>query len=188
MNRAVFLVAVTLFHLASTGYAAEAPAPPTRAEVEAGMGLKSHGDRIRGQRDTTGDVVTAEQAADVVSTAVDLDVALAGRYLEGPLLPEKLQVFENTLVEAEDPRTYKLPWCGRFSIPFGLEVLRRVTEDSGLTARGHLLRYATSLSEPLLPVSEETREAGLGLTAESNLHHWVGYATLGVTAEPAGTN
>ena len=34
-------------------------------------------------------------------------------------------------------------------------------------------------SEPELPVSTETRENGLGYTAPSNFHHWVGYAAIG---------
>ena len=89
---------------------------------------------------------------------------------------------EYTLVDAGDVRRYTLPWCGRFSIPFGLELLRDLAAKTGLaTPEGHLLRTATSLSEPDLPVSQETLEAGLGFTAPSNLHHWVGYVTVGYT-------
>jgi len=77
-------------------------------------------------------------------------------------------------------RSYKLPWCGRFSVPFGLEMLRDLADKTGLEPpEGHFLRYATILSEPQLPVSQDTLEAGLGTTAPSNLHHWVGYATVG---------
>ena len=113
---------------------------------------------------------------------VDRDEHLAQEYLAGTLEADKLAGFEYTLVDQDDVRTYKLPWCGRFSIPFGLELLRDLAAKTDLaTPEGHFLRYATSLSEPQLPVSEETLEAGLGTTAPSNLHHWVGYATVGYT-------
>ena len=74
----------------------------------------------------------------------------------------------------------RLPWCGRFSVPFGLEVLRKVAlETEGAVPTGELLKYGTSLSGPELPVSAEARERGLGYTAPSNFHHWVGYASVG---------
>ena len=37
------------------------------------MGLRSEGDVVRGQRDTIGFVVTAEQAEDVITTAIRLE-------------------------------------------------------------------------------------------------------------------
>jgi len=114
--------------------------------------------------------------------AVDRDEQLALEHLAGTLEADKLAQFEYTMVDPEDVRSYKLPWCGRFSIPFGLELLRDLAAKTGLPApEGHFLRYATSLSEPQLPVSPETLDAGLGTTAPSNLHHWVGYATVGFT-------
>lgn len=114
---------------------------------------------------------------------VDRDVTLAKQHLEGALDALEFEALLTTLVDPEDPRTYRLPWCGRFSVPFGLEVLRQVAGMLGMNdPEGHLLRYATSISEPELPVTLATKEAGLGLTAPSNLHHWVGYVTVGVTA------
>ncbi len=116
--------------------------------------------------------------------AVDRDEGLAKKYLAGPLDAAKLAQFEYTLVDPNNVRTYTLPWCGRFSIPFGLELLRDLAAKTGLeTPEGHFLRYATSLSEPQLPVSQATLDAGLGTTAPSNLHHWVGYATVGFTSK-----
>ena len=111
--------------------------------------------------------------------AVARDLRLINEYLSGRLDPAKLHLLFETLV---DPGTldYRLPWCGRFSIPFGLEVLRKVAiSTEGETPHGSLLRYGTSLSEPELPVSSESRESGLGYTAPSNFHHWVGYAAVG---------
>ncbi len=113
------------------------------------------------------------------------DRGLATTYLEGALDPDRLQRFFATLVDPTDVHSYRLPWCGRFSIPFGLELLRKTAAATHAgTPTGSLLRYGTSLSDPVLPVSPATREAGLGFTAPSNLHHWVGYPAVGYLAPP----
>ncbi|MFC2144093.1 AmmeMemoRadiSam system protein B [Acidobacteriota bacterium] len=111
--------------------------------------------------------------------AVARDLQLVDENLSGPLESAKLHRLLETLV---DPETleYRLPWCGRFSIPFGLELLRKVSiATEGETPYGSLLRSGTSLSEAELPVSPASRESGLGYTAPSNLHHWVGYEAIG---------
>jgi len=117
--------------------------------------------------------------AQAYEQAVARDNGLARDHLEGALDPDKLHGLLETLVDPGD-LSYRLPWCGRFSIPFGLELLRKIAVESGeAIPEGTLLRYGTSLSEPELPVSAEARESGLGYTAPSNLHHWVGYAAIG---------
>jgi AmmeMemoRadiSam system protein B len=116
---------------------------------------------------------------DAYERAVSRDRRLADRYLEGPLTAAKLHGLLDTLVEPGD-LDYRLPWCGRFSVPFGLEVLRKVSlETEGRAPTGQLLDYGTSLEGPELAVSEQAREGGLGYTAPSNFHHWVGYAAIG---------
>ncbi len=45
----------------------------------------------------------------------------------------------------------------------------------------HLLQYGTSISEPEPVLLPETRSQGLGYTAASNLHHWVGFFSLAVS-------
>jgi len=112
--------------------------------------------------------------------AINRESFLIRRYLEGPLQSDRARGLLHELVDPEDLRSYRVPWCGRFVIPFGLELLRRTAELSGApTPVGYLLRYGTSLSEPQLAASAATRKAGLGTTAPSNLHHWVGYAAIG---------
>jgi AmmeMemoRadiSam system protein B len=112
--------------------------------------------------------------------ATGRDLELAREHLEGPLGAARVRGLLEALVEPENVRQYRIPWCGRFSIPVGLELLRRTAAKTGMPVPvGHLLRYGTSLSEPVLPVSEAVRERGLGFTAPSNLHHWVGYAAVG---------
>ena len=119
--------------------------------------------------------------------AVDRDVDLVQEHLEGPLDGARLRGFLGRLVDPDDPRVYRIPWCGRFSIPFGLEVVRRIAVRRGEPApAGQLLAYGTSLSDPLLEVSETTLASGLGTTAPANLHHWVGYASLAWWGRGAG--
>lgn len=112
--------------------------------------------------------------------AVARELELVRDHLEGPLDSARLEGFFEALVDPGDIRTSRIPWCGRFSIPVGLELLRRLAAKTGQPIpEGRLLRSGTSLSEPELPVSQAARDAGLGYTAPSNFHHWVGYASIG---------
>ena len=119
--------------------------------------------------------------------AVARDRELVSQYIAGPLQSTRLHGLLDHLVDPQNVETYRIPWCGRFSVPFGLETVRLTASALGMPVpEARLLRYGTSLSEPELPVSAATREEGLGYTAPSNLHHWVGYAAIGVVAG-AGT-
>ncbi len=118
--------------------------------------------------------------------AVARDRRLIHDHLEGPVESRRLESLFETLVDPADPHVYRIPWCGRFSVPFGLELVRRTAERLRLPMPvGHLLRYGTSISEPELPVSKATRDAGLGYTAPSNLYHWVGYGAVAYTLPEA---
>lgn len=207
------------------------------------MGLRSEGDVVRGQRDVTGFVVTADQAEDVISTAIRLEQdAIGERDQRLGLSPEhgfiggvcphddhlyaarayvhlteritaprvvligvfhaaRLWNLENVLV-FDDFENWHGPWGPVTVDPLREKILSGLGESSfvidnamhcrehSLAAKtgldnpeGHFLRYATSLSEPQLPVSQKTLDSGLGTTAPSNLHHWVGYATVGFTSD-----
>jgi AmmeMemoRadiSam system protein B len=114
--------------------------------------------------------------------AVARDLGLIRGHLEGPVEPERLRDLLHELVDREDVTRYRIPWCGRFSVPFGLETVRVLTERLGLgRPEGTLLRFGTSVSEPELAVSRASRDAGLGYTAPSNFHHWVAYGAVGYT-------
>ncbi len=113
--------------------------------------------------------------------AVERDRDMIGQYLVGPLSSDSQHGLLSLLVDEAYPQTYRIPWCGRFSIPFGIEVLRKLSEKQGLqTPTARLLRYGTSLEGPELEISDATRKAGLGLTAPSNLHHWVGFFSVAI--------
>lgn len=122
--------------------------------------------------------------ANAYRQGVDRDLSLIRDHLEGPIRSQALRELLYTLVEADDLRSYRIPWCGRFSIPFGLELVRQLAIAQGLaTPEGGLLGYGTSLSEPEPAVAQATRSAGLDYTAPSNLHHWVGFFSLGLSLQ-----
>jgi AmmeMemoRadiSam system protein B len=109
--------------------------------------------------------------------AVARDMDLARETLTGPVHPEGLREFLHTCVDSTDVTRYRLTWCGRFSIPFGLNVANRVSAAlTGRPLEGTLLDYGTSLSEISIDLE---LVPGLGVTAPNNLHHWVGYPALG---------
>ncbi len=95
--------------------------------------------------------------------------------IAGPLSVDKVRALYGVFVDPADPDSYRISWCGRFSIPFGMLVLRRAAEALGVGAPvGMPLAYATSVGAPELTL----REAGLGSTAPSNLYHFVGYPAV----------
>ncbi|MBZ5587826.1 MAG: AmmeMemoRadiSam system protein B [Acidobacteriia bacterium] len=107
--------------------------------------------------------------------ACDQDGRLLTGPLAGPITTGKVEQFFGTCVNPEQPSEYRLTWCGRFSIPFGMLVLERVTGFLGLpTPVGHPVAYGTSIGAPELPV----KELGMGATAPANLYHFVGYPAV----------
>jgi AmmeMemoRadiSam system protein B len=90
--------------------------------------------------------------------AVNRDIGLAEDHLCGPINGDKLRGFLHRCVDVEDVKQYEITWCGRFSVPFGLNVASRLTESlEGRMLDGTLLDYGSSVSEA----------------------SWVGYAAIG---------
>jgi AmmeMemoRadiSam system protein B len=107
------------------------------------------------------------------ATARDRDL-LTGPFA-GPVTTQKVRTLYETFVDPAGPDTYRLSWCGRFSIPFGMLLLRRTAEAMGLPPPvGMPVAYATSVGAPELRV----RAVGLGETAPANLYHFVGYPAV----------
>lgn len=100
------------------------------------------------------------------------DRALLTGPIAGPLEVEKIKTLFGTFVDPADPDTYRVSWCGRFSVPFGMLLIARTAKAMGLAAPvGMPIAYSTSIAGPELAV----RDSGMGSTAQSNLYHWVGY-------------
>ncbi len=119
-----------------------------------------------------------EGGVDSYVKACEQDRGLLRGPLAGAVTTAKAEQFFSTCVNPEQPAEYRLPWCGRFSIPFGLLLLERTTAALGLpTPVGHPLAYGTSISAPELKV----RDLGMGATAQANLYHFVGYPAVAYT-------
>ena len=104
--------------------------------------------------------------------AIERDRQMLKGPLAGPVSVAKARDFFTTVVNPRSPDQYRMPWCGRFSIPFGLLLLNETARDLGLPLPvGHPVAFGTSISFPQIPV----RDLGLGATAEANLYHFVSY-------------
>jgi AmmeMemoRadiSam system protein B len=107
--------------------------------------------------------------------AVERDLSLIRDHLEGEPRLEELERLFRALVQ-EDFHEYRIAWCGRFSVPFGVALLAALPPATGLPAhRGVLLRYGTTLD----PGRHDPGIEGLGVTATASLRHWVGFASIG---------
>jgi len=107
--------------------------------------------------------------------AVARDRDLMTGPIAGPLSVEKVRELYGTFVDPSQPDTYRLSWCGRFSIPFGMLFLRQTAKSLGLAPPvGLPIAYATSVGAPELRV----RATGMGETAPANLFHFVGYPAV----------
>jgi AmmeMemoRadiSam system protein B len=108
--------------------------------------------------------------------ATELDQRLVSSYLAGAVSSDKLKGLFSELVNQEDIDQYKVTWCGRFAVPFGVQFAGLLTEAvEHRTLTGYPLREGTSLSFPWLPLESMK----LGLTGDANLHHFVTYQAVG---------
>jgi MEMO1 family protein len=108
--------------------------------------------------------------------AVAFDQHLVTSYLAGPVQGTRLEALFGELVDPSDPGKYKVTWCGRFAVPFGITVAGMLTQALEHRALvGYPLRDGTSLAFPWLPLEAMK----LGLTGDANLHHFVTYQAVG---------
>jgi MEMO1 family protein len=120
-----------------------------------------------------------EGGVEAYTKASAKDRALLTGPLTGPMNAQKVwQAFE-TFCDPKDPGQYRLTWCGRFSVPFGLLLLEKLATAQGKTLEGTPVGYGTSIGGPQLSV----KAPGLGTTAPSNLYHFVGYPAAAYTAK-----
>ena len=112
--------------------------------------------------------------------AMAVDRNLLQGPLAGPLSTDKAYRFFSACVNPAKPDDYRLPWCGRFSIPFGMLLLKALAVDLGLpTPKGTPVAFGSSVDTPELPV----KAFGLGATAPANLYHFVSYPGVTYGAE-----
>lgn len=107
--------------------------------------------------------------------AVNHEHEIMSSCLEGKILPEKIRKFTTYTVNDDDFKEYRWTWCGRYSVPLGLLTTYYLQELYGDNIKGTIVKYATSIDHPQVPLSE----TGMGVTAPANNRHWVGYAAIG---------
>lgn len=93
--------------------------------------------------------------------------------LAGKVSVQKAEDFFAACVDPVEPGTYRLTWCGRFSVPLGLLTLESLARKLNLSPpEGYPIAYATSISAPRLAIE------GLGVTAPATPTHFVGYPAV----------
>ncbi|MCU1279982.1 MAG: AmmeMemoRadiSam system protein [bacterium] len=98
------------------------------------------------------------------------DRTLVETTLAGALSLDKAQKFFAAVVNPDKVDEYRMPWCGRFSVPFGLVFLAETARRLGLAnPRGVPLALGVSVDTPELKV----RDVGVAPTAPANLYHFV---------------
>jgi MEMO1 family protein len=118
---------------------------------------------------------------DAFLKAMDFDRRLVRDALAGPASHAKSRLFYGTVVDPEHPDTYRVPWCGRFSVPFGTMLIAETARHLGMPQpKGIPLALGVSVDTPELAV----RDVGVGPTAPANLHHFVTHPAIAYTIAP----
>ena len=108
--------------------------------------------------------------------ATNQDLSLARSTLCGILTTEKLKIFCNRVWGEHNLKEYKIRWCGRFAVPFGLNTVKKLMDNFGhASLKGYLLRYDTSYQLVKLPLDN----IGIGTTAPTKIRHMLGYSAIG---------
>ncbi|MFZ0390194.1 MAG: AmmeMemoRadiSam system protein B [Calditrichia bacterium] len=107
--------------------------------------------------------------------ATNHDMNIISECLIGPLDLQRIKRLLDYTVQPDNYREYAWTWCGRYSLPFGLLTAYHLNQKAHrMMLSGEMLRYATSVSDPPIPVDD----LSMGANAPANLHHWVGYTAI----------
>ena len=110
-----------------------------------------------------------------IKKARALDMEIIEKCLVNEISPEKVQLFTEYTVQANDYKEYKWVWCGRYSVPFGVSFANKLNQalhNKPLT--GTFLDYESSIDHNLI----EVEDLGMGTTAIATQKHWVAYASI----------
>lgn len=107
--------------------------------------------------------------------ARQMDIEIISNCLTDEIISEKIKRFTEYTVEQEDYKEYKWVWCGRYSVPFGLDFANKLNilvNEKPLT--GDFMHYQSSIDHDLIKVED----LGMGTTAIATQKHWVAYASI----------
>ncbi len=120
-----------------------------------------------------------EGGVEAYGRAMAVDRALLQGPLAGPVSAAKAEAFSAACVDPADPDRYRLTWCGRFSVPFGLLLLEATARALGQPPPvGIPVALSASVDVPELPL----RAIGLGPTAPASLYHFVSHPAVAFVA------
>jgi len=107
--------------------------------------------------------------------ARQMDIEIINNCLTNDITKEKIKEFTNYTVQREDYKEYKWVWCGRYSVPFGLDFANKLNIlFNNKPLSGSFMHYQSSIDHDLI----EVEDLGMGTTAIATQKHWVAYASL----------
>ena len=113
-----------------------------------------------------------EGGVEAFQAAMAHDRRVLRETLAGQVSPAMARAFFEIAVDPDQPDTYRMTWCGRFSIPFGLMLLDATSRKLGQAPlRGLPVALGASVDVPELPI----RSLGLAPTSPVSLYHFVTY-------------
>jgi AmmeMemoRadiSam system protein B len=108
--------------------------------------------------------------------AMRFDAKLVSDNLVGEATTERIHHLYSSLIDENDISTYKVTWCGRFSVTFASSFATRLARKmENRTLAGYFLRHGSSLQDPWIDLTKYH----LGITGDVNLHHFVTYTAMG---------
>jgi len=117
---------------------------------------------------------------DAFMKAMERDRGLVRDTLGGPFSAQKARTFYATVVDPANPDTYRVTWCGRFSVTLGTLLIDETARRMGMKGvRGVPVALGSSVDTPQL----ELGAAGMGPTAPANLYHFVMHPAIAYVAE-----
>lgn len=107
--------------------------------------------------------------------AYQKDQEIVNNCLIGKLNPVRIKKFYTYTVQDTNYKAYKWTWCGRYAVPFGLELGNTLNQQIfNQPLIGTLVDYRSSFHNAHLKVND----LQMGTTAPANQRHWVGYVGM----------
>ncbi len=128
-----------------------------------------------GDEEWSGDLAPFGTDDEGTDKARQLDMEIINTCLVDKLSSVKVKTFTEYTVQKEDYKEYKWVWCGRYSVPFGLDFANKLNlELQKQPLSGTFLGYESSIDHDLITVED----IGMGTTAIATQRHWVAYASV----------
>jgi MEMO1 family protein len=128
-----------------------------------------------GNEEWSGDLAPFGVDDDGTEKARQMDIEIINTCLTDEITNDKIKQFTEYTVQQDDYKEYKWVWCGRYSVPFGLDFANKLNlliNNEPLT--GTFMHYQSSIDHELI----EVKDLAMGTTAIATQKHWVAYASL----------